>query len=168
MFNVGGGEVLVILIAALIVLGPDKLPNAARQVGKYLAEFRKISQGFQDELRGAMDITNMPDTEPVAYPPAEPADAPVAGTPVADTPVADTPVADTTSPAAPADAESQPSVQVDHDDSAPDHSSDDAAVAFEMPATMVPTTMAEAAPVEEAATEDASIHDAGPTGPTAA
>ena len=54
---------LVILIAALIVLGPDKLPNAARQVGKYLAEFRKISQGFQDELKSAMDITAVP--EPV-------------------------------------------------------------------------------------------------------
>jgi Tat protein translocase TatB subunit len=71
MFNVGGGEVLVILIAALIVLGPDKLPGAARQVGKYLAEFRKISQGFQDELRGALDITDVPDPEPVAYPAAE-------------------------------------------------------------------------------------------------
>ena len=70
MFNVGGGEIFVILIAALIILGPDKLPNVARQVGKYLAEFRKISGGFQDELRSAMDLTAV--TEPVAYPPAEP------------------------------------------------------------------------------------------------
>ncbi len=34
MFNVGGGEVLVILLIAIIVLGPDKLPNAAKQAGK--------------------------------------------------------------------------------------------------------------------------------------
>ena len=162
MFNVGGGEVLVILIAALIVLGPDKLPNAARQVGKYLAEFRKISQGFQDELRGAMDITNIPDSEPVAYPPAEPADAPVA----------DAPVADATSPATPAAAEaeasSEPAAAVDGGDGAPGHPSGDAPVTFEMPATMVPTTMSEAAPVEEPVIEGTPLHDAGPTGPTAA
>lgn len=54
MFNVGAPEVLVILLVALIVLGPDKLPDAARQVGKYMGEFRRVSSGFQDELRNAM------------------------------------------------------------------------------------------------------------------
>lgn len=57
MFNVGGGEVLVILLLALIVLGPDKLPQAAKQAGKYLSEFRRMSNGFQQELRDAMDLT---------------------------------------------------------------------------------------------------------------
>ena len=52
MFNVGGGEILVILVIALIVLGPDRLPEYARQAGKYLNEFRRISSGFQDEIRG--------------------------------------------------------------------------------------------------------------------
>ena len=33
MFNLGGGEMLVILLLALIVLGPERLPEAARQVG---------------------------------------------------------------------------------------------------------------------------------------
>lgn len=56
MFNVGGGEVLVILLLAIIVLGPDKLPNAAKQAGKYLSEFRRISNGFQQELKDAMDL----------------------------------------------------------------------------------------------------------------
>ena len=63
MFNVGGGEVIVILLIALIVLGPDKLPGAARQVGKYLNEFRRISSGFQDEIRSAMDVVNQPTTD---------------------------------------------------------------------------------------------------------
>lgn len=57
MFNVGGGELLVILLIALIVLGPDKLPEAARKVGRVTSELRRMSQGFQQEIRQAMDIT---------------------------------------------------------------------------------------------------------------
>lgn len=55
MFNVGGGELLVILLLALIVLGPQKLPEVARQVGGMMRELRKVSSGFQDEMRAAMD-----------------------------------------------------------------------------------------------------------------
>jgi Tat protein translocase TatB subunit len=58
MFNVGPEKLIVVLLIALVVLGPDKLPNAARQMAKYLAEFRRISQGFQQELRTAMDVTD--------------------------------------------------------------------------------------------------------------
>lgn len=54
MFNVGTPELLVILLVALIVLGPNKLPDAARQVGKFMGEFRRMSSGFQNELRDAM------------------------------------------------------------------------------------------------------------------
>jgi len=51
--NLGGGEILVILLVALIVLGPTKLPPAVRQVGKVVGEIRRIGQGFQAELREA-------------------------------------------------------------------------------------------------------------------
>jgi sec-independent protein translocase protein TatB len=54
VFNVGTPELLVILLVALIVLGPAKLPDAARQVGRFVGEFRKVSTGFQSELRDAM------------------------------------------------------------------------------------------------------------------
>lgn len=54
MFNVGGGEVFVILLVALIVLGPDKLPGAVRKVGQVVSEVRKVSAGFQAEMRTAM------------------------------------------------------------------------------------------------------------------
>ena len=67
MFNVGGPEVLIILVVALVVLGPSKLPEAARQVGKAMAEFRRMSSGFQAELRDAL---NEPiDTTPATPPP---------------------------------------------------------------------------------------------------
>ncbi|MFO7279430.1 MAG: Sec-independent protein translocase protein TatB [Thermoanaerobacterales bacterium] len=55
MFNVGGGELLVILLIALIVLGPERLPHGARQVGRALGELRRISSSFQQELREALE-----------------------------------------------------------------------------------------------------------------
>jgi Tat protein translocase TatB subunit len=62
MFNVGSGELIVIMIIALVVLGPDKLPEAARKAGVWLAEFRRISAGFQQELHDAMDTATRPPT----------------------------------------------------------------------------------------------------------
>jgi Tat protein translocase TatB subunit len=61
--SLGPAEILVILVVALIVLGPKKLPEAGRQVGKALAEVRKWSQGFQDEIRSTID----PDAKPPSY-----------------------------------------------------------------------------------------------------
>jgi Tat protein translocase TatB subunit len=54
MLNLGTGELLVIFLVALIVLGPNKLPDAARQMGRMVAELRRMSNGFQDEMREAM------------------------------------------------------------------------------------------------------------------
>ncbi len=54
MFNVGGMELLVIALVALVVLGPEKLPGAIRQFGQVVGELRRISAGFQTDLRGAM------------------------------------------------------------------------------------------------------------------
>lgn len=54
MFNVGGMELLAIAVVALVVLGPDKLPGALRQLGSVIGEVRRISQGFQTDLRGAL------------------------------------------------------------------------------------------------------------------
>jgi len=53
--SLGPAELLVVLIVALIVLGPKKLPEAGRQVGKAIAEVRKWSQGFQDEIKNVME-----------------------------------------------------------------------------------------------------------------
>jgi Tat protein translocase TatB subunit len=67
VFNVGTPELLVILLVALIVLGPQRLPDAARQVGKAMAELRRLSAGFQAEMRDAMDTVRAdpPLDEPV-------------------------------------------------------------------------------------------------------
>jgi sec-independent protein translocase protein TatB len=55
VFNVTGGELVIILLVALIVLGPDKLPDAIRKVGRVYGELRRMSQGFQSEIRDALD-----------------------------------------------------------------------------------------------------------------
>jgi Tat protein translocase TatB subunit len=70
MFNVGPGELLVIMLVALVVLGPDKLPDAARKMGNVMGELRRMSNGFQEEMRGAFDeVTKTP--EPTATSPAK-------------------------------------------------------------------------------------------------
>lgn len=78
-FNIGVGEVLLIAIVALVVLGPDKLPGAARQVGRTLAEVRRMSTGFQAELRDALK-------EPVEGTPRTAANAPTPTLPPLDEP----------------------------------------------------------------------------------
>lgn len=60
MFNIGGGELLVIMLIALIVLGPQRLPDAARQVGKTMGDLRRLSQGFQNEMKSALDTADDP------------------------------------------------------------------------------------------------------------
>ena len=56
MFNVGPEKMVVIFLLALVVLGPDKLPSAARQMGQYLSAFRRMTDGFRQELRDAIDL----------------------------------------------------------------------------------------------------------------
>jgi Tat protein translocase TatB subunit len=78
--NIGTPEILVVLIVALLVLGPQRLPQAARQFGKAMAEFRRVTGGLQAEMRDAMstienEIKSATDTTgPQATPPpAKPA-----------------------------------------------------------------------------------------------
>jgi TatA/E family protein of Tat protein translocase len=51
MFGIGMPELLLILALALIVLGPKKLPELARALGKGMAEFRRATDELKDELR---------------------------------------------------------------------------------------------------------------------
>jgi Tat protein translocase TatB subunit len=64
VLNVGTPELLVILVVALIVLGPTRLPEVARQIGKAIGEIRRLGSGFQAEMRDAMQ-------EPVRMEPVE-------------------------------------------------------------------------------------------------
>jgi Tat protein translocase TatB subunit len=56
MFGIGVPELLVILVVALIVLGPKRLPDVAKALGKGLAEFRRATSDLTDELRSAQTM----------------------------------------------------------------------------------------------------------------
>ena len=55
MFNFQGSELIIILLLALVVLGPEKLPEAMRRLGRFYADLKKMSNGFQEEFRAAVD-----------------------------------------------------------------------------------------------------------------
>jgi sec-independent protein translocase protein TatB len=72
MLNIGPQELIVVLIIALIVVGPQRLPELGRTIGKAMREFRKIQDDVKDSIRFDLD------TEP---------DQPVRPSAVADTPI---------------------------------------------------------------------------------
>jgi len=57
--NFSGGEMIVILIVALVVLGPERLPEMARSAGKMLHKLRGMTEGLQSEVKDVMDDPSM-------------------------------------------------------------------------------------------------------------
>jgi sec-independent protein translocase protein TatB len=55
VFNLQGSEIVVILLLALVVLGPEKLPDAVRKFTQTYSELKKMGAGFQSELKSALD-----------------------------------------------------------------------------------------------------------------
>jgi TatA/E family protein of Tat protein translocase len=85
-----GAEWIVILIIALLILGPGKLPDVASAVGKSIREFRKASSDVQEAVK--VDTSPLPasstaSTAQAAPPAPEPQASPVATAPAAPQPV---------------------------------------------------------------------------------
>jgi Tat protein translocase TatB subunit len=55
MLNIGPQELILILIVALVVVGPQRLPELGRTIGKALREFRKIQDDVKDTIRFDLD-----------------------------------------------------------------------------------------------------------------
>jgi len=56
MFGIGGQELFLILLLALVILGPKKLPDLARTLGKAMGDFQRATQDLQNEITGAADV----------------------------------------------------------------------------------------------------------------
>lgn len=84
-FNIGPGELILVLVIVLIIFGPGKLPDIGSAIGKGVREFRKASTDIEESIRG--------DTKPssgeqasttstaAATPPAPPQSAPPSAPP---------------------------------------------------------------------------------------
>src|SRR5947207_4484666 len=77
-FNIGPGELILILIIALVLLGPARLPDVAQSLGKSLREFRKAASDISDAAK--VDVSTEPPTGQMAPPTTAP--APELGVPV--------------------------------------------------------------------------------------
>jgi sec-independent protein translocase protein TatA len=81
MPSLGPAEILVVLVIALLVFGPNKMPEIARQVGKGFREFKRVQQHLKSELRDVVSEFDAPsstvpgDPVPMLPPKDEPVDA---------------------------------------------------------------------------------------------
>jgi sec-independent protein translocase protein TatB len=63
VFNVGLGEIVAIVLVTLLLFGPERLPEMARQVGRFLGRLRLTTQDALDQLKDEADLKdlNLPD-----------------------------------------------------------------------------------------------------------
>ena len=75
MFGIGGWEMLLIGVVALLVFGPKRLPELARSMGKGLAEFRRASSDLRRSINLDLDLdldpTHLSAPDPETQPPAQ-------------------------------------------------------------------------------------------------
>ena len=57
MFDVGFWEILLILVLALVVIGPERLPGAARQAGFWVGKARRYIEGVRSEVEEELDVS---------------------------------------------------------------------------------------------------------------
>jgi TatA/E family protein of Tat protein translocase len=102
MPSLGPAEILVIVVIALLVFGPNKMPEVARQAGKAFREFRRVQEHLRSEIHGAMsdlDVSNLGNASSTSGP--EASDMMGGGDPVPMLPPKDEPTSDATPPSTP-------------------------------------------------------------------
>jgi len=78
VMNLGMPEMIFIFLLALVVVGPKKLPEVGRQLGKFLAEFKRASNEFKHQLEAEMlnielqERAKKQQADPQVLPPEEP------------------------------------------------------------------------------------------------
>jgi sec-independent protein translocase protein TatA len=62
MFDVGVPELVMVLVVALVVFGPGKLPEVGAALGKSIREFRRATQALTDEVHSVTKFDPLPET----------------------------------------------------------------------------------------------------------
>ena len=77
MFEIGFSELLLISVIALVVLGPERLPKLAAQVGRWVGKARSMARQFREQLESEVNIDDLgkskssPSTNTPSWPPAD-------------------------------------------------------------------------------------------------
>ena len=75
MFGIGFPELVVILLLALVVLGPQRLPEFARMLGRGFTMLKRVVDDAQTQVRDELRAVEEDEEEPRAAPPPRPPDA---------------------------------------------------------------------------------------------
>lgn len=60
MFGIGMQELIIIAVIALIIVGPKKLPDLAKSLGKGFSEFKKATEGVTEDIKDALKVDEKP------------------------------------------------------------------------------------------------------------
>jgi TatA/E family protein of Tat protein translocase len=125
-FNIGPGELIIVLIIALIVVGPGKLPDVGAALGKSIKEFRKAATDVKDAtsledpapaaVAASAAATATPSANVITADAAPNTIAAAAPNTIAAAPVAVAPVASEPTPAAAAPATAEPAAKAETSD----------------------------------------------------
>jgi sec-independent protein translocase protein TatB len=97
MFDIGFSEILLIFVIALVVLGPEKLPRVASQVGRWMGRARGMARQFREQLEEEINLEEarkaqstvtrspVPEVSPPSVPPVT--QTPESGAPAPEQPV---------------------------------------------------------------------------------
>lgn len=66
MFDIGGGELLLILIVVLVAFGPKKLPELAQSLGRGIREFKRAQRDFAEQINTAIEVEHRKQTRTVS------------------------------------------------------------------------------------------------------
>jgi Tat protein translocase TatB subunit len=68
MFDIGFQEMLLIMVLALLVFGPSKLPELGKMIGRAMREFRRASDEFRSTVETNLKLNEIDETPPPVYP----------------------------------------------------------------------------------------------------
>jgi Tat protein translocase TatB subunit len=72
MFDIGFQEMVLIMVLALLVFGPSKLPELGKMIGRAMREFRKASDEFRSTVETNLKLNELDDPPPPLYPETTP------------------------------------------------------------------------------------------------